>query len=118
MVSQSREIDGIQVLAAKLEGVDRTQLRTLADTLRLKLGTALVVLGTVENGRVALIAAATKDIAGKRVHAGQVIRSVAQLVGGGGGGRPDMAEAGGRNPDALSKALERVYELVSERSAS
>ena len=118
LVSQSRKIDGIQVLAAKLEGVDRTQLRTLADTLRLKLGTALVVLGTVENGRVALIAAATKDIAGKRVHAGHVIRSVAQLVGGGGGGRPDMAEAGGRNPDALPGALERVYELVSERSAS
>lgn len=118
LVSQSRKIDGIQVLAAKLEGVDRTQLRTLADTLRLKLGTALVVLGTVENGRVALIAAATKDIAGKRVHAGHVIRSVAQLVGGGGGGRPDMAEAGGRNPDALPGALERVYELVSESSPS
>ena len=118
LVSQAREIDGIQVLAAKLEGIDRAQLRPLVDTLRLKLGTALVVLGTVENGRVALIAGATKDIAGKRVHAGQVIRSVAQLVGGGGGGRPDMAEAGGRNPDALGGALERVYDLVGERSAS
>ena len=117
LVARARNVDGLQVLAAKLDGVDRGQLRQLADTLRLKLGSALVVLGTVENGRVVLIAAATKDVAGKRVHAGHVIRSVARLVGGGGGGRPDMAEAGGKRPEALAGALERVYELVSRDSS-
>ena len=114
LVARAREIDGMQVLAAKLDDVDRGQLRSLADALRQKLGSGLVVLGTVTEGRVALVAAATKDVAGKKVHAGQVIRSVAQLVGGSGGGRPDMAEAGGKDPDKLGDALERVYSLVGE----
>lgn len=114
LVAQAREVGGLKVLAAKLDGVEREQLRPLADTVRQKLGSGLVVFGTVENGRVALISAATKDIAGKRVHAGRVISRVAKLVGGGGGGRPDMAEAGGKNPEALVEALERVYEIVRE----
>ena len=114
LVAQAREVGGLKVLAAKLDGVEREQLRPLADTVRQKLGSGLVVFGTVENGRVALISAATKDIAGKRVHAGRVISRVAKLVGGGGGGRPDMAEAGGKNPEALVDALERVYEIVRE----
>jgi len=114
LAARAREIDGIRVLAARLDDVDRGQLRSLADALRQKLGSGLVVLGTVTEGRVALVAAATKDVAGKKVHAGQVIRSVAQSVGGSGGGRPDMAEAGGKNPDALGDALEKVYSLVSK----
>ena len=111
---RARKIDGMQVLAAKLDDVDRGQLRSLADVLRQKLGSGLVVLGTVTGGRVALVAAATKDVAGKKVHAGQVIRSVAQMVGGSGGGRPDMAEAGGKDADALSDALESVYSLMGD----
>ena len=114
LAARAREIAGMRVLAARLDDADRGQLRSLADALRQKLGSGLVVLGSVTEGRVALVAAATKDVAGKKVHAGEVIRSVAQSVGGSGGGRPDMAEAGGKNPAALADALERVYSLVAE----
>ena len=117
LVAQAREIGGLKVLAAKLDGVEREQLRLLADAVRQKMGSGLVVLGTVKDGRVALISAATKDIAGTRVHAGRVVSAVAKLVGGGGGGRPDMAEAGGKNPESLAGALERVYEIVGEGAA-
>ncbi len=112
LMAQARDINGTKVIAAQVQNVDREQLRTLVDALRVRLGTGLVVLGTVQDGRVALIAGATKDIAGKAVHAGGVIRDIARMVGGGGGGRPDMAEAGGKNPSALPSALEHVYELV------
>ncbi len=112
LAARARELGGIKVLAAQLDGVEREQLRPLADAVRQKLGSGLVVLATVRDGRVSLIAAATKDIAGKRVHAGRVVAEVARLVGGGGGGRPDMAEAGGKRPDALPGALQQVYEIV------
>ena len=117
LVARARDIGGMKVLAAKLDGVEREQLRVLADAVRQKMGSGLVVFGTVKDGRVALISAATKDIAGTRVHAGRVVSAVAKLVGGGGGGRPDMAEAGGKNPEALAGALERVYEIVGEGTA-
>ena len=112
LLERARDINGTAVVAAQVQGVDREQLRTLVDDMRVRLGTGLVVLGTVQDGRVTLIAGATKDIAGKPVHAGAVIKEIARAVGGGGGGRPDMAEAGGRNPDALPAALERVYDIV------
>ena len=109
---QAREINGIKVLALELPG-DAATLRDEADRLRGVLGSGLVVLGSREGGKVLLLAAATKDIAGKKVHAGNIIREIARLVGGGGGGRPDMAQAGGKNPDGLPAALERVYEIVA-----
>ncbi len=71
-----------------------------------------MVLGSREGGKVQLIAAVSKDLAGKRFHAGEIIRAIAPLVGGGGGGRPDMAQAGGKEPDALPAALARVHELA------
>jgi len=113
LVAGAREINGMRVIAAKLDGVGREQLRSLADSLRNKIGSGLVVLGTTEDGKVALIAAATKDVAGTKVHAGKVVGAVAKLVGGGGGGRPDMAEAGGKDPAALAAAIEKVYEIVA-----
>ena len=116
LLARAREIGGMRVIAAKVAGVERDQLRPLADTLRQRIGSGLVVLATEQAGRVALVAAATKDVAGKKVHAGKVIREVAKLVGGGGGGRPDMAEAGGRNPAALPEALERAYGLVAAQA--
>ena len=115
LAQQARTIGGMRVLAAKLDGVERAHLRSMADFLRQKLGSGLVVLGTVQDGRVALIAAATKDVAGKRVHAGRLVRAIAKAVGGGGGGRADMAEAGGRKPDGLPRALNMVYRLVRDR---
>ncbi len=117
LASKARDIGGMRVLAAGMKGVDRRQLRSLADSLRAKLGSAVVVLGAVDNGRVALVAATTPDIAGKRVHAGQLIREVARQVGGSGGGQPHMAEAGGKNPDRLDAALNSVYQLVEQASA-
>jgi len=111
LLDSVREIGGINVLAAELPG-DASTLRDQADNLRQKLGSGLVVLGSRENGAVILVAATTKDLIGKGVHAGNIIRDIAKLVGGGGGGRPDMAQAGGRNPDALPEALEHVYALI------
>ena len=112
LVAGARTISGLKVVAAEVDDLDRAQMRSLADSVRQRIGSGLVVLGTVRKGRVAMIAAATKDVAGTRVHAGRVVSKVARVVGGGGGGRPDMAEAGGRKPGALAKALERVYRIV------
>ena len=91
---------------------DGNTMRNEAERLRDTLGTAVVVLGSRESGSVKLVVMVSKDIAGKRVHAGKLIKAVAEMVGGGGGGRPDMAQAGGKNPDALPDALSKVYELI------
>ena len=109
----AREVDGFKVVAAEFSG-DPAALRDEADRLRDKLGSGVVVLGSTAGGSVKIVAAVTKDLAGKRVHAGNLVRSVAQLVGGGGGGRPDMAQAGGKDAEALPGALEKVFELVAQ----
>jgi len=83
----------------------------LVDSLRQKLGSGVVVLGTAEDGKVALISGVTKDLTGK-VHAGKLVQELARQVGGSGGGRPDLAEAGGKDTSALKSALEGVYSLV------
>jgi alanyl-tRNA synthetase len=113
LVDQARKVQDLMVLAAQLDG-DPATLREEAERLRDKLGDrAVVVLGAVgAGGRVQLVACVAKPIAGKRVHAGHLVKKVAQQVGGGGGGRPDMAQAGGRNPEKLADALTSVYELV------
>jgi len=109
--TQAHEIKGVKVLAAQLDGFDRPQLRTLVDSLRNKWKTAVVVLATVEEGSVAIVSGVTKDLTAK-VHAGKLAGSVAQAVGGKGGGRPDMAEAGGKDVAALPSALAQVYTTV------
>ncbi len=109
-----RTVKGVKVIAAKVDGLDRSQMRSLADSLRNKIRSGVVVLGAAQDGNVALISAVTKDLAGKKVHAGKLVGAVAQAVGGRGGGRPDMAEAGGKNSGALPDALESVYELVDQ----
>jgi len=88
--------------------MDRGQLRTLVDSLRNKWKTGVVVLASSENSTVSIITGVTKDLTSK-VHAGKLAGAVAQAVGGKGGGRPDMAEAGGKNPEALAGALANVY---------
>lgn len=112
LASQARTINGVAVLAAELPA-DVNTLRKEADRLRDTLGTALVVLATRQGG-VKIIAAATKDVAGKKVHAGNIVREVAKVCGGSGGGRPDMAQAGGKDADKLAEALELVYTLVQD----
>ena len=109
-----REVNGVKVIAAKVEGLDRKQMRSLADSLRNKIRSGVVVLGTASNGNVALISMVTKDIAGKKVHAGKLVGAVAEQVGGRGGGRPDMAEAGGKDSGNLTAALDEVFELVKK----
>ena len=99
------------MLAVQVDGFDRAQLRTLVDSLRNKLKSAVVVLATGEDSTVSIVAGVTKDLTAK-VHAGKLAGAVAQAVGGKGGGRPDMAEAGGKDVAALPAALEQVYSSV------
>ena len=106
-----KEVHGIKVLAHRVDNLERSQMRTVVDQLRDKLGSGVVVLGSATNGNVALIAAVTKDLT-SRIQAGKIIGPVAQKVGGKGGGRPDMAEAGGKDPGALDAALEQTYAIV------
>ena len=106
-----KDVRGVKVLSHRVDNLERAQMRTLVDQLRDKLGSGIVVLGSASDGRVALIVGVTKDLT-SRVQAGKVIGPVAQKVGGSGGGRPDMAEAGGKNPEALDAALAGVYEVV------
>jgi alanyl-tRNA synthetase len=111
--SKAREIKGVKVLAARVDGFNRDQLRTLVDSLRNKWKTAVVVLASAEDSNVAIVSGVTKDLT-QKVHAGKLAGAVAQAVGGKGGGRPDMAEAGGKDPSALAAALDRVYASVEE----
>jgi alanyl-tRNA synthetase len=110
---QAVEVKGVKVLAQKVGALDRAQLRVLVDNLRNKLGSGVVVLGSVqEDGKVAIIVGVTKDLTGK-LQAGKIIAPVAKLVGGSGGGRPDMAEAGGKDAGQLDTALASVPEVVA-----
>src|SRR5262249_39249595 len=108
---QVKEIRGVKVLAHRVDNLERPQLRTLVDQLRDKLGSGVVVVGSASDGNVSLIAGVTKDLT-SRVQAGKVVGAIAQKVGGKGGGRPDLAEAGGKNPEALDSALGDVYNVV------
>jgi alanyl-tRNA synthetase len=109
--SQARDVKGVKVLAVQVNGFDRDQLRTLVDSLRNKLKSAVIVLSTVTDGNVSIVSGVTRDLTAK-VHAGKLAGAVAQAVGGKGGGRPDMAEAGGKDPSALPAALASVYSSV------
>ncbi len=106
-----KDVRGIKVLAHRVDNLERGQMRTLVDQLRDKLGSGVVVLGSATNGSVSLIVGVTKDLTSK-IQAGKVIGPVAQKVGGKGGGRPDLAEAGGKDPGALDAALGEVYGVV------
>jgi alanyl-tRNA synthetase len=106
-----KEVKGVKVLAHRVDNLERAQLRTLVDQLRDKIGSGVVVLGSATNGNVALIVGVTKDLTG-RLQAGKVIGPVAQKVGGKGGGRPDLAEAGGKDASALDAALDGAYGVV------
>ncbi len=113
LLEQVRTVKDVRVLAAQVEETDREAMRQLVDTLRQKLGSGVVVLGTAENGKVAIISGVTKDLTG-RLHAGKIAQAVALRVGGTGGGRPDLAEAGGKDTSALKKAIDGVYGIVEQ----
>ncbi|MDP1717673.1 MAG: DHHA1 domain-containing protein, partial [Burkholderiales bacterium] len=114
LVAQAVDIKGIKVLAAAIDGADVKALREAMDQLKNKLKTAAIVLAAVSDGKVSLIAGVTPD-AVARIKAGELVNHVAQQVGGKGGGRPDMAQAGGTNPEHLSQALASVREWVQQK---
>ena len=113
IASHARKLNGVNVVASRVEGVDDKGLRELADQLRDKLQPAVIVLGATLGDRVALLAAVSKEVT-KQYHAGNIIKQIAPLVGGGGGGRPDFAQAGGKDASRLDEALQKVYELVEK----
>ncbi len=110
-----RAVKGIQVHAQRVDGMEGGELRTLADQLRDKLKSGVIALGGAKDGKVSLLVVVTKDLTGK-LKAGELIKEMAAAVGGTGGGRPEMAQAGGKNPEGLATALEKVFALV-ERAA-
>jgi alanyl-tRNA synthetase len=109
--SQAKTVKDIKVLSLRLESLDRGQMRSIADVLRQRLKSGVVVIGSVTDDKVAIISAITPDLT-KRLHAGKIAQAVAQKLGGTGGGRPDMAEAGGKNATLLDAVLNEVYEIV------
>ncbi|MCC6764384.1 MAG: alanine--tRNA ligase [Deltaproteobacteria bacterium] len=112
LLSHAVERNGVRVLAARVDGLDDKALRELADRLKEKLGSGVVALGAFHDGKVSLVAAVSKDLT-KRFHAGDLIKRIAPLVGGNGGGRPDFAQAGGKDAARLDEALAMIPELVA-----
>ncbi|MGB6429903.1 MAG: alanine--tRNA ligase [Candidatus Acidiferrales bacterium] len=111
LLAQAQTVKGVKVVSAEMDGADRETLRAVADRLRQKLGSGVVVLGAIDEGKVALLVAVTKDLTTK-VHAGKVVQDLAKQVGGSGGGRPDLAEAGGKDTSALKKVLQYAPTLI------
>lgn len=114
LAAKAQTIAGVKVLAAKLDGIDTKSLRTTVDQLKNKLGSAIVALGVSKEGKASIVVGVTKDCTDK-VKAGDLVNMVALQVGGKGGGRPDLAEAGGNQPSHLDQALDSVYSWVKER---
>jgi len=117
LLEEAKTVKDVRVLAAKVSGFDRDALRQMIDTLRQKLGSGVVVLFSVEDGKVALITGVTKDLT-SRLHAGKIVQELAKRVGGSGGGRPDLAEAGGKDTSAVESALSTVYPLIDRLLSS
>ena len=113
VMDQVVEIKGVKLLATKVEGVDMNGLRDLGDQLKEKLGEGVIVIASATDGKVSLMATATKGAIDKGAHAGNLIKAIAGLVGGGGGGRPNMAQAGGKNPAGVPDALGKVPEVLA-----
>jgi alanyl-tRNA synthetase len=103
---------GVKLLAEQVNAKDMGHLRTMADELKNKLGSGVIILGAVNGEKVNLIAAVTKDLTGKGLHAGNLVKQAAEICGGGGGGRPDLAQAGGKKPEKLAEALTSAEEWV------
>ncbi len=116
LVSTAREVNGVAVIAGRIDGLDPDGLRAVADTLRDRLGSGIVSVGSVVDGKVNLIAAVTRDLT-KRFQAGKLIQEMAKVVGGRGGGRPDLAQAGGPDASRLDAALALAYEWVGRQSS-
>ena len=117
VMDQVAEVKGVKLLATKVEGVDMNGLRDLGDQLKEKLGEGVIVIASATDGKVSLMATATKGAIDKGAHAGNLIKAIAGLVGGGGGGRPNMAQAGGKNPAGMDEAIAKVAEVLEGQLA-
>ena len=115
VMNQVQEIKGVKLLAARVDDVDMNGLRDLGDQLKEKLGDGVVVLASVKDGKVSLMATATDEAQKKGAHAGNLIKAIAAIVGGGGGGRPGMAQAGGKNPAAVDDAIKEAAKVVESQ---
>lgn len=115
VMNQVKEIHGVKVLAAKVSDADMNGLRSLGDQLKEKLGEGVIVLASVQGDKVNLMATATDSAQKQGAHAGNLIKAIAACVGGGGGGRPGMAQAGGKNPAGVDSALEKAYETAAQQ---
>ncbi len=118
LTEQVSEVAGVKLLAASIDGADMDALRKLADDMKQKLGSGIIVLGANADGKVSLVAAVTEDLTKQGFHAGKLVKEVASVCGGGGGGRPDMAQAGGKEPSRLADALKRAEAVVQEQASA
>ena len=115
VMDQVQDVNGVKLLAVSVADVDMNGLRDLGDQLKEKLGEGVVVLASAKDGKVNLIAMATDAAMKQGAHAGNLIKGIAALVGGGGGGRPNMAQAGGKNPDGIQAALKKAAEVLKDQ---
>ncbi|MCP1101150.1 alanyl-tRNA synthetase [Aequitasia blattaphilus] len=115
--NQIEDINGVKIITTQVEQVDMNGLRDLGDQLKNKIGEGVIVIASKADGRVNLLAMATEEAMKKGAHAGNLIKEIAGLVGGGGGGRPNMAQAGGKNPEGIDGALEKAKEVLSSQTA-
>ncbi|MBQ8637993.1 MAG: alanine--tRNA ligase [Lachnospiraceae bacterium] len=115
VMNQVKEVKGVKLLAVSMKDVDMNELRNLGDQLKEKLGEGVVVIASVQGGKVNLMATATDGAIKAGAHAGNLIKGIAALVGGGGGGRPNMAQAGGKNPDGVDAALAKAVEVLESQ---
>ncbi len=113
LLEAENTVSGIRVVSQKVDGVDAGLMRELAENLRRKMGSGIVVLGMAADGKATLVTSVSEDLQGQ-LHAGKIIKQVAGLVGGSGGGRPDFAQAGGKEPEKLDQALQEVYNIVAD----
>ena len=115
VMNQVQDVNGVKLLAVEVKDVDMNGLRNLGDQLKEKLGDGVVLIASTLDGKVSLMASVTDGAMKKGAHAGNLIKAIAGLVGGGGGGRPNMAQAGGKNPSGIAAALEKAAEVVAEQ---
>lgn len=114
LLDQAVEIGGVKTIITEIDGVSADEMREVSDRLKDKLGSVVILLGSKGDGKVAFLASATKDLVKRGFHAGKLVKETAKVAGGGGGGRPDMAQAGGKKPEMLGAALEKAQAIVQD----
>jgi alanyl-tRNA synthetase len=115
LLADAQEMNGAKLIVGQMPAAPEEQMRQQVDRIRQKAGSAVVVIGWADDGKVQLIAAVTEDLVKKGIHAGKLVGQIAKVVGGGGGGRPTMAQAGGKEPARLGEALDLARTLVRDQ---